>query len=91
MKLVRLSPRGQLGDEIELPEQLAHHLAGIVALTQLLELPHDPRQGFFRLRDGAIGVVLALAFQALMMLEELFAEEIRKTLAGGLAHGALKT
>ena len=90
MKLVRFSPRGQLGDEVELPEQFPHHLTRIVALAQLLELPHDARQRFLRLRDGAVGVVLALPLEALMMFEELFAEEVRKTLTGGRTHGARK-
>ena len=76
MNLAGLCPLGQLGDEVELPEQLPHHLTGIVALAELLELFHDARERFLGLRNRAIRVVLALSFEALMMLEELFPEEI---------------
>ncbi len=76
MKLTGFCPGGQLGDEVEFTQQLPHHLAGVVALTQLFELCHDPRERFLGLRDGAVRVVLTLTLQTLMMLEELFAEEV---------------
>jgi hypothetical protein len=77
MKLIGLCPRGQLGDEIKLPEQFAHHLTGVIALAQLLELLHDAGERLFGLRDRAVRVVLALPFETLVMLEELFAKEVR--------------
>jgi len=91
MKLTRLGPDGELGDQIELAEQLAHHLTGVIALAQLLELLHDARQGLFRLRDRAIGVILALPLETLMMLEELLPEELRETLARRANDGARET
>jgi len=83
MKLTGVGPSGELGDQIELAEQLAHHLARIVALTELLELPHDARERFLSLQNRDLGVVLPLSFEALMMFEELFPEKIGEARAGG--------
>jgi hypothetical protein len=88
MKLTGFRPGGQLGDEVELAEELTHHLTGIVALTQLFELRHDAREGLLGLSDGAVRVVLTLPLEALMMFEKLLAEEIRETLAGAASQGA---
>lgn len=76
MKLAGIGPSGELGYEVELAKQLAHHLAGVVALAELFELAHDAREGLFRLRNGTIRIVLTLAFETLMMFEELLTEEI---------------
>lgn len=84
MELSGVGPGGELGDEIELAKQLAHHLAGVVAFAQLLELSHDARQGFFRLSDGPIRVVLTLAFQAVVMLAQFLPEEVGETLTRGV-------
>ena len=81
MKLFRFSPGGQAGDEIELAQELAHHRAGVLALAELLELPHHARERIFGLRDRNLGVVLTLPLETLMMFEELFPEEIGQTLA----------
>ena len=43
------------------------------------------------LRDRDVRVVLALALETPMMLEKLFAEEIRQTLAGGPAERTRQT
>ena len=81
MKLLGIGPGRQSSDHVEAPKQLAHHLAGVLALAELLELFEDPRQRVFRLRECVLGVVLTLTFQAAMMFEKFLAEELRKTLA----------
>jgi hypothetical protein len=91
MELVRVGPSGQLGDQIELLEEFAHHVARVVALAQLLELSHDSRQGIFGPRDGHLGIVFALPFEAGVMLEKLFAIEIGETVTGRTEHGVRET
>jgi hypothetical protein len=91
MNVLGFSPSGELGDKVELPEQLPHHLTGIVAPTEGVEVGHDPLDGVLGLRDGDIRVVLALTLQTPVMLEELFAEEVRQTLAGRPAQWTRKT
>jgi hypothetical protein len=81
MKLFRFSPRGQAGDGIELAQELAHHRAGVLALAELLELPHHARERVFGLRNRDLGVVLTLPLETLMMFEKFFPEEIGQTLA----------
>jgi hypothetical protein len=83
MELVGFSPSRELGDYVYFPEQLAHDLAGIVSLAQLVELPHDPPEHVFSLGNRHVRVVLALAFEALMMLEELLTEKFCKACARG--------
>ena len=56
MELIGFCPGRELRDEVELSEERRHHLAGVVALTELIELSHDARQRIFHLRDGHFGV-----------------------------------
>ena len=82
MNLIGLGPGGKLGDEVELAKQLAHHLARIVALTERVEVGEHELERVFGLRNGDVGVVLALPFETPMMFEKLFAEELGETLTG---------
>lgn len=68
MELTGIGPGGEFGDEIEFSEQFTHHLTGILPLTQLLELTHDARERILGLRDRDIRVILALPFEARMVL-----------------------
>ena len=81
MELTGIGPSRELGDEIEFSKKFAHHLTGIFALTQLLELFHDPRQSVFGLADRAVRVVLALALEARVVFAEFLSEKVRQTLA----------
>jgi hypothetical protein len=54
MELAGFGPHRQLCDDVELPKELSHHLAGIVSLAELFELRHDSRQRFFSLADGHV-------------------------------------
>jgi hypothetical protein len=81
MELVDVGPGGELCDKVELSEELTHHLTGIVSLAQHFEPLDDARDGVLSLRNRRVRVVLALAFQALLMFEELFSEEVGEALA----------
>jgi hypothetical protein len=81
----RFGPGGELRDEVNLAEELAHLLAGIFALAEHVQSAHDASESVFHLTDGDLRVVLALAFETTMVLEELLPKELRKTLAGSSA------
>ena len=81
MELTGFGPDRKLGDEVKLAKKLAHHLAGIVSLAELFKLSQDPVEGFLGLADGHIRIVLALAFQAGVVLQKFLAVEVRETLA----------
>lgn len=91
VKVSRLGPGRKFRDHIELAQQLANQLAGVLALAKLLHLLNDARQRVFGLRDGHLGVVLALPFKTLMMLSKLFAEKLSQTLASGTGQGGWVT
>ena len=76
VQVLRFGPSRELGDGVKLSEQPVHELAGIVALAELVELAHDPRQRFFGLGNGDVRVVLALLLETAVMLEKFFAEKV---------------
>jgi hypothetical protein len=80
-----LGPGGKLCDHVDPAKELADHLAGIVALTKDIEVGQQSLECVFGLGNGHVRVVLALAFQASMMFEQLFAVELTETLTGGSA------
>ena len=88
MELTGFSPSRELGDNVDLSEEFAHHLTGIIAAAKLVELRHELSQRLFGLSDGVFRVVLALSLEAHMMLANFLAEEIREALARGPAKGA---
>lgn len=90
MELIGICPGGELRDEVELTKERRHHLTGIVALAELIQLPHDVRQRILNLRDRDLGVVLPLALETRVMLEKLLAKEIRETLTGRVDEGVLE-
>jgi hypothetical protein len=85
MDLMGLGPGGKLRDDVDSAKEIADHLAGIVALTENIEVGEQPLQRVFGLRNGDVRVVLALTFQASMMFEQLFSVELTETLTGGPA------
>ena len=91
MQLTGFSPGGEFGDDIELTEELTDDLAGVFALAELLDLLEDSGESVFGLRDRAFRVVLPLPFETLVMLEELFPEELCEALAGRTCQGSWLT
>jgi hypothetical protein len=83
---IGFSPGGEFRHDIELAQQLPHHFAGIITLAELLELREDSRKTVLGFRDGAFRVVLALAFQALVMSLNFLSVEIRAATAQGTVH-----
>ena len=82
MELTGIGPHREFGDDVELAEELTHHLAGVVALAELLEPRHDARQRLFGLTDGHIRVVLALPLETGVMFEKFLSVEVREALTG---------
>ena len=81
MELTGLGPNRKLGNQVELTQEFADHLAGVIALAELFKLRKDPIERFFGLADGDVRVVLALAFETRVMLQEFFPVKGRKALA----------
>ena len=76
VKVPRVRPARQAGDEIELPKQLAHHLVRVFLRAEVLELIQNSRDGAVGIGDRALGVVLTLPRKTLAVLEELLAIEV---------------
>jgi hypothetical protein len=81
MELPGVGPGGKFGDKVELAEEFAHHLAGIITLTEIFELAHEACQRVLGLTNRHVGVVLALAFETRVMLLELATIEIGEATA----------
>ncbi len=75
MQRFRIRPRREVGDGVELLEQLGNYHADVVSLTQLLKLSTDVHKPVFGLLNGALGIVFTLSFEALMVLDEFLAEK----------------
>src|SRR4029079_7836506 len=63
-------------DDVELSEQGAHHLVGIVFRAEVFELVQDLGDRAVGIGDGAFRKVLTLPGQPFRMLEDLFAVEV---------------
>ena len=87
MQLTGFGPGGEFGHDVELAKELADELARVVALAELLHLLEDSRERVLGLRDRAFRVVLTLTFEALMVFEKLFAEELCQALTRGARQG----
>ena len=83
MKCLGVRKRGELRHGFKLPEEVPDNFTGVVAATELLHLLQDSAKRRFGLRDGHLGVILAVLFQTAMVFPELLAEELDQTLAGG--------
>ena len=69
MKLMGLGPGRKLGDDVDPAKELTNHLAGIVALTESVEVGEQKLERVFGLGNRDVRVVLTLTFQASMMFE----------------------
>ena len=87
MELIGFGPNREFRDEIELLEQRSHHLTGVVALAELIQLAEEGRDRVLDLGNGNLGVVLSLAFETGVMFQKLFAEKISQTSTGRRMEG----
>jgi hypothetical protein len=71
-----IGPGGTPGHEIELLQNVAHDLIGLVLFTQLIELRHDFGERSLDIADRALGIVLALRVETTLAANELFSIEI---------------
>lgn len=60
MELPGFGVSREVGDEVELPENLFDDFAGVIALAELVYLSHHPRQHAFSLFNRGVRIVLAL-------------------------------
>src|SRR3954463_9337130 len=70
VKILRVRPAGEAGHDVELAEQQPDHLVGVVFRAQMLELAQYPRDRAVGVGDCPLGIVLALALQALAVPQE---------------------
>jgi hypothetical protein len=64
------------GHEIDLLQNVAHNLIGLVLFTQLVQLGHDLREGAFDVADGSLRVVLTLRVKTTLTTYELLSVKI---------------
>ena len=80
-----IGPGGTPGHEIELLEQVAHDLVGLVLFTQLVELRHHLRERLLDIADGALGIVLTLRVETALATNEFFPVKIGKGMQNAIA------
>ena len=71
-----IGPGRMPGHEIDLLQNVAHNLIGLVLFTQLVQLGHDLREGAFDIADGSLRVVLTLRVKTTLTTYELFSVKI---------------
>jgi len=64
------------GHEIDLLQNVAHNLIGLVLFTQLVQLGHDLCEGTFDVADSSLRVILTLCVQTTLTTYELFSVKI---------------
>lgn len=71
-----IGPGRMPGHEIDLLQNVAHNLIGLVLFTQLVQLGHDLREGAFDIADGSLRVVLTLGVKTTLTTYELLSVKI---------------
>ncbi len=71
-----IGPGRMPGHEIDLLQNVAHNLIGLVLFTQLVQLGHDLREGAFDIADGSLRVVLTLRVKTTLTTYELLSVKI---------------
>lgn len=71
-----IGPGRMPGHEIDLLQNVAHNLIGLVLFTQLVQLGHDLCEGTFDVADSSLRVVLTLRVQTTLTTYELFSVKI---------------
>ena len=64
------------GHEIDLLQNVAHNLIGLVLFTQLVQLGHDLCEGTLDVADSSLRVVLTLRVKTTLTTYELFSVKI---------------
>jgi hypothetical protein len=82
MELIGVGPGGEFRDKVELLKERGHHLTGIIALAELVELPEQRGQRVFDLGNRNFRVILSLTFETSVVFQELFAEKIGQAPTG---------
>ena len=85
-----LGPGRKLRDEVDLAKELSHHLAGVVSLTERVEVRQEVLERVLGPGNRDIGVVLTLPLEMSVMFEELFPVEVAETLAARSKKGNLR-
>ena len=80
-----IGPGGKPGDDVELPEELANDLVGVFHGAEAIELSDDFHQRLLDIMNRTFRIELALRFEALLALHELFPIEIGYGMNDGLA------
>jgi len=86
VRVPRVRPRGEAGDDVELSEEVADDLVGVGFGAQAIELRHDSRQRLLHVADGALGVELTLLIKAALTFGKFFAVEVGKGMEHDFAH-----
>ena len=71
-----IGPGRMPGHEIDLLQNVAHNLIGLVLFTQLVQLGHDLCESTFDVTDGSLRVVLTLRVETTLATYELFSVKI---------------
>ena len=71
-----IGPGRMPGHEIDLLQNVAHNLIGLVLFTQLVQLGHDLCESAFDVADGSLRVVLTLRVKTTLTTYELFSVKI---------------
>ena len=71
-----IGPGRMPGHEIDLLQNVAHNLIGLVLFTQLIQLGHDLCESTFDVTDGSLRVVLTLRVETTLATYELFSVKI---------------
>ena len=64
------------GHEIDLLQNVAYNLIGLVLFTQLVQLGHDLCEGAFDVADGSLRVVLTLRVKTTLTTYEFLSVKI---------------
>ena len=70
-----IGPGGKTGDDVELSQEAADNLVGVVFSAEAVELSDDFQQCLLDIVDGAFRIELALLLKTPLALEELFSIE----------------
>ena len=76
MDLPMVGPTGHARHEVELSEESADDLVGVLRRAQVVELFEHLAQRLLHVVHRALRIVLALLVEALLALHELFAVEV---------------
>jgi hypothetical protein len=80
MEVFEVGERREVRDGVEFLEQFRNDLICVFPLAEALNLLERTHQRLLGLADGDVRVVLALPFEALLMLEDFTSEEVGETL-----------